>query len=92
MGSAAESAKIGQDGVFEQSAREDQAEFIPCDHREVLASTIEILLIVWSCLAKVILARIAAVVRVYNRGACVRWMRKIISGRIDPKKRYSKID
>jgi hypothetical protein len=62
------------------------------EHWQMLASTIEILLIEWSCLAKVILARIGVVVRVFNHGACVRWMRKIVSGRIDPGKRYSKID
>ena len=92
MGSAAESEKIGQDGVFECSTRKVRAEFIPRQHWEMLASTTEILLIEWSCLAKVILAWIGAVVRVLNHGACVRWMRRIISGRIDPKKRYSKID
>ena len=59
------------------------------EHWQMLASTIEILLIEWSCLAKVILAWIGAVVRVFNHGACVRWMRRIISGRIDPGKRYS---
>jgi hypothetical protein len=59
------------------------------EHWEMLASTIEILLIEWSCLAKVILAWIGAVVRVFSHGACVRWMRRIISGRIDPGKRYS---
>jgi hypothetical protein len=62
------------------------------EHWQMLASTIEILLIEWSCLAKVILAWIGAVVRVFNHGACVRWMRRIISGRIDRGKRYSKID
>jgi hypothetical protein len=89
VGSAAESEKIGQDGVFECSTRKLRAEFIPREHWEMLASTTEILLIEWSCLAKVILAWIGAVVRVFNHGACVRWMRRIISGRIDPGKRYS---
>jgi hypothetical protein len=42
------------------------------EHWEMLASTIEILLIEWSCLAKVILARIGVVVRVFNHGASVR--------------------
>ena len=59
------------------------------EHWQMLASTIEILLIEWSCLAKVILAWIGAVVRVFSHGASVRWMRRIISGRIDPGKRYS---
>ena len=67
MGSAAESEKIGQDGVFECSTRKLRAEFIPREHWEMLASTTEILLIEWSCLAKVILAWIGAVVRVFSR-------------------------
>jgi hypothetical protein len=46
-------------------------------------------LIEWACFAKVILAWIGAVVRVFSHGACVRWMRRIISGRIDRGKRYS---
>jgi hypothetical protein len=54
VGTAPESANIGQDGGFEHSTREDQAGFIPRDHREVLASTIEILLIECQGSAKVV--------------------------------------
>ena len=66
MGSAAESEKIGQDGVFECPTRKLRTEFIPREHWEMLASTTEILLIERSCLAKVILAWIGAVVRVFQ--------------------------